>query len=147
MNYRKIPDVAQKSAVRISEWVKKNPESTKAAQRRHAEKNREMRRQYSRLYQKEHRAQDAERSARQRAEIKRATPNWANLDYIAGIYELCALFRRTGLDWHVDHIIPINGKNVVGFHVENNLQILSAIKNISKGNRLNDLDGGCLLPA
>ena len=41
----------------------------------------------------------------------------------------------SGVDWHVDHIIPLNGNNVSGFHVWNNLQVIPASVNLSKGNR------------
>lgn len=61
--------------------------------------------------------------------VRQATPAWANLNAIRHIYEN----RPKG--HHVDHIIPLQGKNVCGLHVPWNLQYLTATENMAKGNR------------
>lgn len=60
---------------------------------------------------------------------KNQMPKWANIQAIKDIY----MNRPKG--YHVDHIIPLQGNNVCGLHVETNLQYLPASENISKGNK------------
>lgn len=57
------------------------------------------------------------------------TPAWANSDLIKQIYINCP----TG--FQVDHIVPLQGEFVSGFHVEYNLQYLTKTDNVRKGNR------------
>lgn len=65
-----------------------------------------------------------------------ATPSWANFDRIMEYYQDAKeLTELTGIQFHVDHIIPLNGKVVCGLHVENNLQILTREENLLKSNK------------
>ena len=76
------------------------------------------------------------RTAQRKAKRKGATPAWANEFFIAEAYHLAQLrTKATGFKWHVDHIVPLRSKLVCGFHVENNLQVISAVINVKKGNR------------
>ena len=73
------------------------------------------------------------------ARIKRI-PTWLTKDdewMIAQAYELAALRTKLfGFSWHVDHIIPLNGKRVSGLHVPTNLQVIPWMDNLRKSNRL-----------
>lgn len=78
----------------------------------------ETRRDYQRFYQ-----------ATRAADKLKRTPSWADLEKIKVIYDNCPE------GYHVDHEIPLKGVLVSGLHVENNLQYLLAIDNITKNNK------------
>jgi len=67
-----------------------------------------------------------------------ATPEWLSQeqkDAIASMYaEARRLTEETGEQHHVDHIVPVQGKNISGLHVPWNLQVLTAAENWSKSN-------------
>ena len=74
--------------------------------------------------------------AKRRANKLNAAVKWANNFFISEIYKLAQLRTKlTGIQWHVDHIIPLINKNVCGLHCEQNLQIIPAIENLKKGNK------------
>lgn len=97
-------------------------------------------REYDRLRSKtpERKAVKRNWSRKRQMTIKQATPNWlSELDdlFIKEIYHLAVLRSELlGIDYHVDHIIPLHGKNVCGLHLPNNLQLLPASENIKKNN-------------
>ncbi len=79
-------------------------------------------------------------NAKRRAMKIKATPSWLNqtqLDEIVEFYEIAQMFKLyTGQEYHVDHIVPLQGENVCGLHVPWNLQVIPAKENLSKSNKL-----------
>lgn len=91
-------------------------------------------------------ARYVERTVRRRVREKLATPVWANIDAMVKFYEQAAyLSAKTGVLHHVDHIIPLQGGNVCGLHVETNLQVLPWAVNVAKGNKILDTDSRSML--
>ena len=76
----------------------------------------------------------ASNNKRRAAKLQR-TPPWADMSAIAEFYvEAKRLEELTGIQFHVDHIVPLQGELVSGLHVPANLQLLPAHENLSKSN-------------
>jgi len=74
--------------------------------------------------------------ARRRSREARASPAWTDHGAIAAIYQMASRASLcTGIQFHVDHVLPIRGKTVSGMHVPENLRMLPKIANLRKGNR------------
>lgn len=74
--------------------------------------------------------------AKRRATKMNASVCWGNKFYINEAYHLAMIRTElTGIEWHVDHVIPLIHDKVCGLHCEDNLQVIPALQNLSKGNR------------
>lgn len=75
----------------------------------------------------------------------KAMPSWLSQDQLKEIenfYWLAADLKKvSGGTYHVDHIIPLQGKGVCGLHVPWNLQVLPKDINLQKSNNY-DMSGG-----
>ena len=83
------------------------------------------------------RAEGRAKATEKRFRNKGVMPRWADRDAIRAVYERARFLTiTTGVKHHVDHIVPLHSPVVCGLHVHYNLQVLTAIENIRKGNRL-----------
>lgn len=71
----------------------------------------------------------AQVQSKYRAAKLNAIPKWADLNKIKEIYNKCPE------GYHVDHVIPLQGKIVCGLHIDINLQYLTATENMKKSNK------------
>lgn len=86
------------------------------------------------------RVSQIEKAAMRRKKVIDATPPWLTHEDRAAITEIyfqaVAISMETGIEHHVDHIVPIAGRNVCGLHVPWNLRVIPAADNLSKSNKL-----------
>jgi hypothetical protein len=108
----------KKKYLRLKEWYRQYHKSEKAKQ-----KQKERRQTH------EHKKLRLHLSRKRELAKKHRTPPWADLDKIKEFYKNCPK------DMTVDHIIPLQGKNVSGLHIFENLQYLTRLENFRKGNR------------
>jgi len=114
-------------------------EKRKATHKKYYEANKEIRNAKSKAWQQANKDKVNAFAAKRHASKLNRTPSWLTKEDLAEIKDIYSMAnRRTqveGIQYHVDHIIPLQGKNISGLHVPSNMQILRARDNISKGNR------------
>jgi hypothetical protein len=149
---------AQKNRIkayeRIKEWRAANPDKWKEQNKRYVKKhqdiitaksirwkkaNPERAAEVSRKTRLKNKARVLANKAKYRASKRNKTPTWVDKEHlwlIKQAYELAILrTKQFGFLWHVDHIIPLNGVNVSGLHVIENIQVIPAVENLLKNNK------------
>lgn len=107
---------------KLIEWGRDNPERVAESRQRWYDNNRVRRNFYS---------------SKWRAQVRIATPLWADEEIIMGFYEEAAVAGDvTGVPHHVDHIVPLQGKLVCGLHTQRNLRVIPASDNVKKRAKL-----------
>ena len=122
-----------------SQQYKAHSEKIKVSSKEYYLQNKEKRVETTATYRKNNPHIIAKCTAKQKAERLKRVPSWLTEDdhwMIDQAYELAALRTKMfGFAWHVDHIIPLQGKIVSGLHVPTNLQVIPWLDNIKKHNR------------
>lgn len=117
-----------------------NPEVSRARSRAHYSRHRERELLRQKVWRMANRGVINAFTAKRKADLLQRTPGWLSADDLWLLKETYALARvRTelfGFSWHVDHVIPLRGKNVSGLHVPNNVRVIPAMDNLRKGNRV-----------
>lgn len=143
---------------RRREWHTRNPERTKANRRNWVIANKDHISAYAKgkhaanpslravrfrkWAQQRGSAHHAAKQMARNAGKKKASPRWLTAVHKAQIeefYEVAEARRmQTGIEYHVDHIYPLKGGTFRGLHVPWNLQVLEAVANVAKKNRVPD---------
>ena len=134
--YRKNKDAKIKYA---REYRKLAPERVRQSKAAYYKKNKQKINKKNAEYMQNNRHIKAEITARRKARKLNATPHWLtkeDLEIIKWIYQARDCYSKAkGVLYHVDHIVPLQGKDVCGLHVWWNMQLLPAEQNLSKGNK------------
>lgn len=126
---------AEVVGARKRKWYAENAELTKARSRKRYAENTEMLKTDAIKWRKNNPDKRAANNARRRAAKLNRTPAWANKKSIQEVYRQAKLLSiLTGIPYHVDHIVPLQGENVSGLHVEYNLEPMPAHENLIKHN-------------
>lgn len=108
--------------------------------KKYVAENREARTETMRKYRRKTPDLQAEYVRRRQASKLQRTPKWLTEDDIWLMREAYKLARMRsqlfGFAWHVDHIIPLQGKTASGLHVPTNLQVIPWIENVRKHNKV-----------
>jgi actin-related protein len=135
---RKVKEYAKKNKEKVSAYNRTKTRDKEYDKRYYLE-NKEKVKQTQRAYYEKKKLEYFERNARRRAAKLTSQPSWLTeeqKEQIQNFYWLCQDLKVvTGQDYHVDHILPLQGETVCGLHVPWNLQVLPSDINISKSNR------------
>lgn len=120
-------------------WSSSNKEKVAAYDKEWQKSNKDKKSKNYRNWQKNNKAFVNTYNSSVRASKLKRTPAWLTPhDYkvMESKYAMAAwLSAIVGIDYHVDHTIPLRGKNVSGLHVPDNLRIIPAKDNLEKGNK------------
>ena len=120
---------------------RKKSKSQTLYQERYRAENKEKRQLYDRSWRTLNKGKTRLYSANYRAAKLQATPEWLSdiqkkeIEYMYSLAKDCEAL--SGNQYHVDHIIPLQGKGICGLHVPWNLQVLPAEQNLKKHNNYN----------
>lgn len=115
----------ERTTARRQTYRKKNHVSILEKDRKYRENNKEKRAFYRKNYKKIN---------------KERTPKWFG-EFDELVLEeaivLCHIREKeTGIEWHVDHMYPLQAKKVSGLHCANNFQVIPGRINVSKQNKM-----------
>jgi hypothetical protein len=123
---KEAPEKARAAAIA---WLSRNPEWI--------ERNRGRANERAKKWAKDNPGRANARTRHRQARQLRACPSWADRAAIAEFYmKAVQMTKDTGIPHEVDHIIPLVSTVVCGLHVPSNLEVIPAVENRKKSNRM-----------
>ena len=121
---------------RAKAWALANPEKVAKKNKTYKTKNKEKVTGYNKHWWSENKDKRAAYEGKRRAMQLQRTPAWdPDAHLIIAKYQLAAMLTKaSGVEHHVDHIIPLQGKKVSGLHTFANLRVIPGSDNVKKSN-------------
>lgn len=122
--------------LRKKTYINKNKEKIKQTKQKWVEKNKDHVFKRQQKWRKQNKARCSYHANKRRASKIQATPKWADQQKIQQYYDFANFMKwiTLGIEYHVDHIVPLKGKTVCGLHTHDNLQVLRKDHNLAKSN-------------
>lgn len=124
---------------RARAWALANPEKRHAIHRKNRDKDLENHNARNRNWNARNKHIKAALQAKRKAAQLQRTPKWLteiDLWMIEEAYHIAQVrTEHFNLPWHVDHVIPLQGRKVSGLHVPSNIQVILAKENVKKSNK------------
>jgi len=122
---------------RARAWALSNPKKKKESVDKWRNNNIEQHNATNRNWNKNNKPIKASLECKRRAAQLQRTPKWdPDAHLIVAKYQLAAMLTQaSGIPHHVDHIIPLQGKNVSGLHTFSNLRVIPGTENVKKSNK------------
>ena len=139
-DYQKAYRKANKERLKTRDkaWRQANKERIKTRDKDYRKANKERLKACFKAWRQANSGKINSLAAKRRAAKLQRTPHWLteedHLDIQAFYIEAKRLTKETGINHHVDHIRPLQGRTVSGLHCPLNLQILTATENLQKNN-------------
>ena len=126
----------EKKVAQVTRWRDANAGKWKSYIQSYVEQNKDRIKEYRTTWNAQNRPRINALMAKRKARELQALPSWADLDAIKTEYALAKWCSKvTGIQYEVDHIIPLQGKKVCGLHTANNLQVIPMSDNRKKNNQ------------